>query len=112
MALLQSLPRTSNYVFPGRSRQSGEGSFGETIIAFKGDTSPHGLRSTFSDCASECRKFEKETIEHALAHSVGTKVAQAYARGTHLEKRRLLMQAWGSYCDGGAQADNVVKLHA
>jgi integrase len=112
MALLRSLPRTSKYVFPGKGGGPlGEGIFGESIKALKADTTTHGLRSTFSDWASECGKFEKETIEHALAHSVGTKVAQAYSRGTHLEKRKLLMQSWASYCDGAAEADNVVKLH-
>jgi hypothetical protein len=46
-----------------------------------------------------------------LAHQVGSKVAQAYRRGSGLEKRTLLMQQWANHCDGAAEADNVVKLH-
>ena len=111
LALLKCLPRTNRYVFPGQGGSPlSDGIFGATVKALKADTTPHGLRSTFSDWASDRGKFEKETIEHALAHSVGTKVAQAYARGTHLEKRKLLMAAWGSYCEGKAEADNVVKM--
>jgi len=56
--------------------------------------------------------FDEATREHSLAHSVGTKVAQAYARGEKLGKRKLLMAAWASYCDGKPSADNVTKLRA
>jgi integrase len=114
MALLTGLTKGSDadYVFPGAGGGPlGTGAFGETLIVLKADTTTHGLRSTFSDWANECGKFDDKTIEHALAHSVGTKVAQAYARGTHLEKRKLLMQAWADYADGIAEGANVVKLH-
>jgi hypothetical protein len=56
--------------------------------------------------------FERETIEHALAHKLPDKVEAAYRRSTALQKRRLLMEAWAGYCEGAGQADNVVKLHA
>lgn len=62
---------------------------------------PHGFRSSFRDWAGETTDFPRETIEHALAHGLPNKAEAAYARGTHLEKRRHLMQAWGDYCMGG-----------
>jgi len=72
----------------------------------------HGFRSTFSDWGHDKFGFDfHEAIEHSLAHGVGSKVAQAYRRGTGLEKRVKLMQAWADYCAGAAEADNVVKLH-
>jgi hypothetical protein len=43
-------------------------------------------------------------------HEVGSKTAQAYWRGTGLEKRKKLMQQWANHCDGAAQASNVVKI--
>jgi hypothetical protein len=46
----------------------------------------------------------------ALAHAVGDEVEQAYRRGKALEKRRLLMEAWGAYVEGIPIADNVVPL--
>lgn len=38
----------------------------------------HGFRSTFRDWAGEKTDFERETIEMALAHSIGSKAEQAY----------------------------------
>jgi hypothetical protein len=34
----------------------------------------------------------------ALAHIVGDKVEQAYRRSDLFEKRRRLMQQWGTFC--------------
>jgi hypothetical protein len=42
--------------------------------------------------------FPNDIIEMALAHSVGTKVEQAYRRKTGFQKRRLLAEAWAGYC--------------
>jgi hypothetical protein len=43
----------------------------------------------------------------ALAHAIGDEVELAYRRGTALEKRRKLMEAWGAYVD---RATNVVSF--
>jgi hypothetical protein len=69
-------------------------------------------RSAFSDWAHDETSFSHEIIEHALAHDVGSKVAQSYRRGSGLEKRTLLMQQWANHCDGIAEGSNVIKLHA
>ena len=60
----------------------------------------HGFRSTFRDWAGEKTNFEREVIEMALAHVLPSKTEAAYRRGRALEKRRGLMEAWASYCDG------------
>jgi integrase len=52
---------------------------------------PHGFRSTFRDCYSECTDFPKEVAEMALAHAICDKVEAAYRRGDPFEKRRQLM---------------------
>jgi integrase len=70
----------------------------------------HGCRSTFRDWAGDCTEFPREIAEMALAHAVGDEVEQAYRRGKALEKRRLLMDAWGAYVEGVPVADNVVPL--
>lgn len=67
----------------------------------------HGFRSSFRDWAGEATGFPREVAEAALAHTTGDKVERAYRRGDALEKRRQLMQAWASFCDGNA---NVVSL--
>jgi integrase len=58
----------------------------------------HGFRSTFRDWAAECTNFPSEVVEMALAHTIGNAVEAAYRRGDLFEKRRALMQEWGSFC--------------
>jgi integrase len=64
------------------------------------DLTAHGFRSTFRDWAAERTGVAPEVAEAALAHTVGNKVEAAYRRSDLFEKRRALMQQWGSYCDG------------
>jgi integrase len=69
----------------------------------------HGFRSAFRDWVSEETEHSPEVAEMALAHTIGNKVEQAYRRGKLLERRRLLMNDWASYCETGAWG-NVVQL--
>jgi hypothetical protein len=41
----------------------------------------HGFRTTFRDWASEVRFFEREIVEHAIAHKLKDKAEAAYQRG-------------------------------
>lgn len=59
---------------------------------------PHGFRSSFRDWAGETRQDGREVAEAALAHIVRDKAEAAYARSDLLEKRRVLMEAWGAWC--------------
>jgi integrase len=58
----------------------------------------HGFRSSFRDWAAECTNFPNEVCEAALAHVIENKAEAAYRRGDLFEKRRKLMEAWGTYC--------------
>ena len=62
------------------------------------DVTVHGFRSAFRDWARETTAFPDGVVEAALAHAVGSKVVQAYARGDLFDKRRKLMAAWADYC--------------
>ena len=64
------------------------------------DSTVHGFRSSFRDWAGEETDFERETVEMALAHTIGNKAERAYRRGRALAKRRGLMEAWEAYCLG------------
>lgn len=64
------------------------------------DVTVHGFRSSFRDWAGEETNFERETVEMALAHTIGDKAERAYRRGRALAKRRALMKAWETYCSG------------
>jgi len=57
----------------------------------------HGLRSTFRDWCGDKTEFPREVAEAALAHTLSDKTEAAYRRGTALDKRRELMQAWEGY---------------
>jgi integrase len=75
---------------------------------------PHGLRSTFKDWATEQTDFPRELIEEQLAHQLGA-VERAYKRGSAHERRRPLMDAWAAFCAGqvpAGAAGNVVALRA
>lgn len=72
---------------------------------------PHGFRSTFRDWIAEQTQWPADLAEAALAHVISDKTVAAYQRGSMLEKRRALMNAWADYCDG-ASAGKVVRLAA
>ena len=70
----------------------------------------HGFRSSFRTWASECTNADHAVMELCLAHRVGSAVEQAYVRGDLLEKRRRLMEQWGTFVVGGVRG-KVVALH-
>lgn len=57
----------------------------------------HGFRSSFRDWAAEETDFPNQVVEMALAHAIRDKAEAAYRRGTLLEKRRQLMDAWAAF---------------
>ena len=74
---------------------------------------PHGFRSTFRDWCAEVGHYPRELAEHALAHSLPSRVEAAYHRGTMLERRAPMMQEWGNYIDGAeAKGSEVIPLNA
>lgn len=77
-----------------------------------GDVTVHGFRSTFRDWAGETTAHPREVVEHAMAHQLPDKAEAAYARGSLLEKRRVLMSDWASYCATVRTAGDVVDIRA
>ena len=120
VAILETLPRASEYVFAGARygrpvsnmamlqamRRMGYGVHGD-----RGDCVPHGFRSSFRDWAAEQTSFPREVAEAALAHVNPNKVEAVYQRGDLFEKRRALMEAWASFIRPVA-AQNVRYLAA
>jgi len=66
----------------------------------RADLTAHGFRSTFRDWAAERTNYPNEVVEMALAHAINSKVEAAYRRGDLFEKRRRLMDDWGSFAAG------------
>ena len=78
---------------------------------FKGYT-PHGLRSTFRDWASEITSFANETFELALAHPIKNKAKATYRRQDQLEKRVKLMQLWNQSVESQPKTGNITTINA
>jgi integrase len=74
----------------------------------------HGFRSSFSTWCAESTATAVEVREAALAHQVRDATRAAYQRGSLLQKRKLLMDAWGKYCSAPARPDSskVVGMRA
>ena len=91
--------RTGDFVFPGNAsgKPLSEMAMAMQLRRMKADDiTVHGFRSTFRDWASETTSFPHEVCEQALAHTIGNKTEAAYRRGDLFEKRRKLMDAWGT----------------
>ena len=73
----------------------------------KAQAVPHGLRSCFRVWVTERTNFDGDMAEIALAHMVGSKVRQAYDRSDMIEKRRVMMAAWGRFLRGEHEAKIV-----
>lgn len=102
VALLKALPRfkDNNLVFPApRGGQLSDMSLTAVLKRMgRRDLTQHGFRSTFREWAGETTSYQREVIEHALAHQLADKAEAAYQRGTLWPKRVSLMDEWSSYC--------------
>ena len=93
--------RPDGLIFPGGKPGSplSDVSLSKALaVAGGGDATVHGMRSTFRDWCAEATAYPREIAESALAHTNKDKVEAAYLRGDALDKRRLLMSAWGDHC--------------
>lgn len=110
---IRTTDRDDDFVFPGQKPDRPLSPTAITMVLRRMKAvgvTPHGFRSTFRDWAGEETHFPREIAEAALAHVFGDATERAYRRGDALEKRRNLMTAWASYCDGNT--GNVVALRA
>ncbi len=113
-ALAETRPDDNPHVFPGlkRGRPISAAAMEQLLRRWemKGQTTIHGVRSAFRDWVGDATSFPREVAEAALAHVVGDKAEQAYRRGTALERRRELMEAWSVYLGTGNGGGKVVPL--
>ena len=71
----------------------------------------HGFRATFSTCMNERYPADRAVIDLMLAHVPKDGVEAAYNRARHMERRRVLAQAWADLLLEGAQpAAGLVDL--
>ena len=112
--LLESIPRVSDFVFPGgRSlkKHMTTASMLKLSKELRAGITSHGFRSSFREWAGEVSSFDRDVIEHALAHQLKDKVEASYYRKTQFPRRVLLMAAWADYCDNiHVEAVNVTPI--
>ncbi len=104
---------TSAYIFPGRfdGQPLHDLALLEVVKRLEPTQTAHGLRSTFRDWVGEETDLAGELAELALGHVVAG-VEGRYRRGTAIDRRRALMDAWDAYLAGPppADADNVLTF--
>jgi integrase len=109
--LIQGVPRTGPYVFPGE-RSGGRipnNIPGKLLRRMGRVVTVHGFRSSFRDWAAEITAYPNHVVEMALAHTIPSGVEAAYRRGDLFEKRRALMQEWSDYCLGGCRDEETAN---
>jgi len=86
-------------VFPSPQRKPlGENAFRALLHRMQRlDITAHGFRSTFRQWCQESERVDHDVAEACLAHRIGNKVSQAYARSDLLEERVSVMAIWGRY---------------
>jgi integrase len=107
----------ADYLFPGVRANTVDSMAMRRLIEKMGygeRASVHGFRSTFRDWAAERTATPREVCEQALAHTIGSKVEEAYRRGDLFDKRRRLMDAWADFCASPATkgAGKVVPMRS
>jgi integrase len=102
LQLLRDVPREKNnpfiFIGPYKAGLSNMAMAATLQRMGRNDITVHGFRSTFRTWAGELTAHPVQVIEQALAHSIGTKVERAYARGDLFAKRARLMTDWARYC--------------
>lgn len=99
----------SNYLFSKNGKHLSNMAMLSLIKKIEPNITVHGFRSTFRDWVSEETLHSPEVAEKALAHTIQNEVERSYRRGDLLERRRLLMTDWESYCLNGTWS-NIIKL--
>jgi len=106
--IAKSLDPESEYLFSNKGKPLSNMSMLMMVRRIRAGLTVHGFRSTFRDWVSEETDHSPEVAEMALAHTIGNKVEKAYRRGKLLERRRLLMEEWESYCLAGSHKNVFV----
>ena len=109
----------SSYVFPGQKRGSALSIMALDMLLRRFDPlwkdrhgepiTVHGFRSSFREWCADSADVPRELAEIALAHRVAG-VEGAYQRSDMFMRRRMLMEAWASYCASGKPV--VVDIEA
>jgi integrase len=68
-------------------------------MGYKGKTTIHGFRHTYSTIANEVLKFRPDVIEASLAHKVKDPIRGTYNHATYLDERKVNAQVWADFLE-------------
>lgn len=90
----------TDLIFPGQKlkKPMSDMTLLKILRDMKAAVTVHGFRSAFRDWVADQTSYPGEVAEAALAHAIPNKVEAAYRRTDFFEKRRLLMNEWGTFC--------------
>jgi len=100
---LKPLTGRGRYLFPSQRSGLRPMSNNTVLSAFrrmgigKEEMSGHGFRAMARTILDEELGFRPEIIEQQLAHRVKDPLGRAYNRTSHLDERKVMMQAWADY---------------
>lgn len=109
--IAKSMDPDSIYLFSRNGKPLSNMAMPMMLRRLNQDATVHGFRSTFRDWVSELTDHSPEVAEMALAHTIKNQVEAAYRRGNLLDRRRLLMNDWESYCNSIPKS-NIYELKA
>jgi integrase len=112
-ALLNLLPRDSEFVFPSSKMDAPITTAAslKLMSTMRPQFVPHGFRSTFRDWAADQTAYPRDVAEAALAHVLKDKTEAAYRRTDLFNKRRRLMDDWAKFLDEvPSDRDNVTPI--
>ena len=97
----RALDDGSGLVFPAQRQGSplSDSTMSKLLRGLSIPAVPHGMRSSFRDWCAETG-VPRDLAEAALAHQVRDAVEAAYFRSDLFERRRAVMEDWGSYAAG------------
>jgi len=111
LAIAKAMDGESKYLFSVKGKKLTNMAMPMMLRRAKVDATVHGFRSSFRDWVSEETNHPSEVAEMALAHTITNTVERAYRRKDLLEKRRLLLSDWNSYCSCPISS-NLIELKA
>ena len=103
------------WVFPGlrdRKKPMSEAAVTAALhaLGYKGKQSWHGFRATGRTILRQVLKYPADVIEAQLAHKGQITHGGAYDRGTHLDKRTVMIRHWADYLDKLRAGADVIEL--
>ena len=101
--LLNSLPRTSKYIFPSERGSTGHISTFDNnykkIIDPQEEHSIHGFRASARTIIHSSLRENPDVIESALGHRVPDRLGDTYNKNTWLPEKIEMCQKWSDYID-------------